>query len=136
MERSMLKRVTAGSLLLIVLLAVQVDSVHAQAIRKSVDANGVTYFTNEPPENDPPAKPKAVASVPVAAASAESGKAPPSRSASSASSSKLAVTSPSAVGAEKPTPTQTAPAKLPLNPTQALGDWPPKSLQIKPLTPN
>ncbi len=98
-----------------------VDPSCAQGIRKIVDAKGVTYFTNEPPENDPVVKPSPVASAAVTATSA--------------------APIPSPVLAKKtednPKPPQSAtsqPAKLPINPAQALGDWPPKSLKLTPAT--
>jgi hypothetical protein len=84
------------------LLALQVNAVQAQDIRKVVDANGVTQYTNEPPEKDRPVKvikPPEVAPLPASPVSEKSSKAP-------------------------------------LDPSKALGDWPPKSLQSKPTAAN
>jgi hypothetical protein len=53
------------------LLALQVNAVQAQDIRKVVDANGVTQYTNEPPEKDRPVR---VIRPPETAASAATDK--------------------------------------------------------------
>lgn len=106
---------------------------YAQGIRKIVDANGVTYFTNEPPEKELPAnispihEPSAKAmpnpmNVPVATASAASGAATARQSQSTSSKAKL------------PQLPASASSGLPANPAQALGDWPPKSLRLTPGT--
>ena len=98
----MTKRTTAAYLLVMGLLAWQVNAVQAQDIRKVVDANGVIHYTNGPPEKDRPVKvirPSEVAPLPASPASDKQSKAP-------------------------------------LDPSKALGDWPPKSLQSKPTTVN
>lgn len=86
----------------------------AQAIRKFTDARGVTYYTNQPPEDDPkprpPTAPAPAASAPVAAASAP---------VAVASSPPASPPAPAVVPA-KPT--------APINPAMALGDWPPRAL--------
>ena len=94
---------------------------YAQGIRKIVDAKGVTYFTNEPPEKDSAVKPSPVASAAVT----ETSVAPVT--------SQVQAKKPE----DNPKPPQSAtsqPAKLPINPSQALGDWPPKSLKLTPAT--
>ena len=98
----MTKRTTAAYLLVMGLLAWQVNAVQAQDIRKVVDANGVIHYTNGPPEKDRPVKmikPPEVAPPPALPASDKQSKAP-------------------------------------LDPSKALGDWPPKSLQSKPTVAN
>ena len=98
----MTKRTTTAYLLVMGLLALQVNLAQAQDIRKVVDANGVVHYTNEPPEKDSPVKvirPPEVAPPPALPASDKSTKAP-------------------------------------LDPSKALGDWPPKSLQSKPAAAN
>jgi hypothetical protein len=98
----MTKRTTAAYLLVMGLLAWQVNAVQAQDIRKVVDANGVIHYTNGPPEKDRPVrviKPPEVAPPPASPASDKQSKAP-------------------------------------LDPSKALGDWPPKSLQGKPTAVN
>ena len=98
----MTKRTTTAYLLVMCLLAWQVNAVQAQDIRKVVDANGVIHYTNGPPEKDRPVrviKPPEVAPPPASPASDKQSKAP-------------------------------------LDPSKALGDWPPKSLQGKPTAVN
>ncbi len=98
----MTKRTTTAYLLVMGLLALQFNAVQAQDIRKVIDANGVTHYTNEPPEKDRPVKvikPPEVAPLPASPASDKQSKAP-------------------------------------LDPSKALGDWPPKSLQPKPAASN
>lgn len=90
------------------LMGTQVD---AGAIRKIVDEKGVTFFTNQPAEDDPlqrpgPVAPAVSASVPLAAS------------------------------APAPARPSSAPVNAPLpgNPAKALGDWPPRSLAPTPTT--
>ena len=79
----------------------------AQTIRKIVDEKGVPYFTNQPPEDDRPQRPAPVVSAPGAPAASEP-----------------------AASAPKPDLVQ---KPLPANPSQALGDWPPRPLQVQPV---
>jgi hypothetical protein len=101
------------------LLLMPIDPSYAQGIRKIVDANGVTYFTNEPPEKDSPVKPSPTTSVAVP----ETFVAPVT--------TQVQAIKP----VDNPKPPQSATsqsANQPINPAQALGDWPPKSLKLTP----
>jgi hypothetical protein len=87
---------------------------HAQAIRKIVDAKGVTYYTNQAPEEDQvmqltPVVPLPIVSNPVV----------PVTPNTQVLTANLAAA---------PANPSSAPVKrnLPANPAQALGDWPPK----------
>jgi hypothetical protein len=95
----MTERKAIAFLLVMGVLALQVIAVQAQDIRKVIDANGVTHYTNEPPEK---ARPVRVIRPPETAASAAIDRSD----------------------------------KAPLDPSKALGDWPPKSLNSKPGTAN
>ena len=109
------------TLLVFGMLLMPIGPSFAQGIRKIVDANGVTYFTNEPPERDPAVKPSPVASAAVAANSVASA------------TSQVQAKKPEG-NPNPPQSTTSQPAKLPINPSQALGDWPPKSLKLAPAT--
>jgi hypothetical protein len=103
------------------LLLMPIGLSYAQGIRKIVDANGVTYFTNEPPEKDSPVKPSPTTSVAVP----ETFVAPVT--------TQVQAIKP----VDNPKPPQSATsqsANQPINPAQALGDWPPKSLKLTPAT--
>ena len=101
--------------------------VDAGAIRKIVDEKGVSYFTNQPPEDNPLQRPGPVAPA-TPPAPAASAPAP----AASAPAPAVSASVPRAANAPAPAPAQpsSAPVKAapPDNPTKALGDWPPRSL--------
>jgi hypothetical protein len=119
MAQARLKMRNIKGIYLLLLGLLLIDTSAAQGIIKIVDDKGVTYFTNEPESNDPSAKPKqlAASASPVSAAS---------------SPSALTVAEKSKVNATATQATASSTIKAPINPAQALGDWPPKSLQIKP----
>ena len=107
------------------------DPNYAQAIRKIVDTNGVTYFTNEPPEKDPPAN-ITPTHEPLVKANPNPRNAPVTEPAAASGAANASISQSASSKAKLPQLPTSAPVSLPINPAQALGDWPPKSLKLTP----
>ena len=107
------------------------DLSYAQGIRKFVDTNGVTYFTNEPPEKDPPAN-ITPTHEPLVKANPNPRNAPVTEPAAASGAANASISQSASSKAKLPQFSASAPSRVPVNPAKALGDWPPKSLKLTP----